>query len=143
MDALDKAVKAAGGVTSLAAALGVRQSAVSNWKSRSSIPAAQVLGIERATGVSRHELCPEIFGAAAVLAPVTKQQLLEKLGLSTDAHLAIVLSLPVEQVALWPSAGAVPALPQVLRLLGIGDQAPVAPVSLDLDADRIGPVDTA
>ncbi|AWH48536.1 hypothetical protein C1925_04870 [Stenotrophomonas sp. SAU14A_NAIMI4_5] len=143
MDALDKAVKAAGGVTSLAAALGVRQSAVSNWKSRSSIPAAQVLGIERATGVSRHELCPEIFGAAADLAPVTKQQLLEKLGLSTDAHLAIVLSLPVEQVALWPSAGAVPALPQVLRLLGIGDQAPVAPVSLDPDADRIGPVDTA
>jgi len=143
MDALDKAVKAAGGVTSLAAALGVRQSAVSNWKSRSSIPAAQVLGIERATGVSRHELCPEIFGAAADLAPVTKQQLLEKLGLSTDAHLAIVLSLPVEQVALWPSAGAVPALPQVLRLLGIGDQAAVAPVSLDPDADRIGPVDTA
>jgi len=143
MDALDKAVKAAGGVTSLAAALGVRQSAVSNWKSRSSIPAAQVLGIERATGVSRHELCPEIFGAAADLAPVTKQQLLEKLGLSTDAHLAIVLSLPVEQVALWPSAGAVPALPQVLRLLGIGDQVSVAPVSLDPDADRIGPVDTA
>lgn len=143
MDALDKAVKAAGGVTSLAIALGVRQSAVSNWKSRSRIPAAQALGIERATGVSRHELCPEIFGAAAELAPVTKQQLLDKVGLSSDAHLAKVLGLPVDQVAAWPITGPVPAVPQVLQLLGIAAQAPAAPISTDPDADRIGPVDTA
>ncbi|WP_312252153.1 Cro/CI family transcriptional regulator [Stenotrophomonas sp.] len=143
MDALDKAVKAAGGVTSLAIALGVRQSAVSNWKSRCRIPAAHALGIERATGVSRHELCPEIFGAAADLAPVTKQQLLDRLGLASDAHLAKVLGLSAEQVALWPVGGAVPALPQVLRLLGVAQQTVAAPINDDPDADRIGPVDTA
>ncbi|WP_285317187.1 transcriptional regulator [Stenotrophomonas maltophilia group sp. Smal35] len=143
MDALDKAVKAAGGVTSLAIALGVRQSAVSNWKSRSRIPAAQAIRIERATGVSRHDLCPEIFGVASHLVPVTKQQLMDRLGFASDGHLAKVLGLPVEDVAKWPLLGAVPALPQVLLVLGI-ERPVLDPIaSKDLDHDRIVPVDAA
>nr|WP_088028408.1 YdaS family helix-turn-helix protein [Stenotrophomonas maltophilia] len=143
MDALDRAVKAAGGVTSLASHLGVRQSAVSNWRSRGRVPAAMAIPIESVTGVSRHDLCPEIFGPFAGLAPVTKRDLLAKLGLSSDAHLAVVLALPVDRVAAWELDAAVPAFPSVLAVLGTAVVAPSSRVEADPDANRIGPVDTA
>ncbi|HDS1307943.1 TPA: transcriptional regulator [Stenotrophomonas maltophilia] len=143
MDALDRAVKAAGGVTSLASHLGVRQSAVSNWRSRGRVPPAMAIPIESVTGVSRHDLCPEIFGPIAGLAPVTKRDLLAKLGLSNDAHLAVVLALPVERVAAWELDAAVPAFPSVLAVLGTEVVAPSSCVEADPDVGRIAPVDTA
>ncbi|WP_414498372.1 transcriptional regulator [Stenotrophomonas maltophilia] len=143
MDALDRAVKAAGGVTSLASHLGVRQSAVSNWRSRRRVPPAMAIPIESVTGVSRHDLCPEIFGPIAGLAPVTKRDLLAKLGLSNDAHLAVVLALPVERVAAWELDAAVPAFPSVLAVLGTEVVAPSSCVEADPDLGRIAPVDTA
>ncbi|MCU1008657.1 helix-turn-helix domain-containing protein [Stenotrophomonas maltophilia] len=143
MDALDRAVKAAGGVTSLASHLGVRQSAVSNWRSRGRVPPAMAIPIESVTGVSRHDLCPDIFGPLGGLAPVTKRELLAKLGLSNDAHLAVVLALPADRVASWELDAAVPALPGVLAVLGAAPAGAVSRVESDPDADRIGPVDTA
>ncbi|MFB9952069.1 transcriptional regulator [Rhizobium puerariae] len=52
----------AGGPAALAKALGgVSSQAVSQWKK---VPAERVLDVERLTGVSRHELRPDVFGAA-------------------------------------------------------------------------------
>lgn len=74
---------------------------------------------------------------------VTKRALLERLGMTSPAHLAKVLELPVGQVAGWADDALVPALPQVLRLIGVADQAPPAPVNDDPDADRIAPIEVA
>lgn len=44
----------------LAATLGVSPSAISMW---TNVPSGRVLEIERLTGVSRHDLRPDIFGS--------------------------------------------------------------------------------
>ena len=64
MEALDRAIKVLGGVTKAAYAIGVRQSAVSNWKARG-VPIDKAISIETATGgaVKRYELRPDIFDA--------------------------------------------------------------------------------
>ena len=59
---LKKAIKLAGGQTALAEMIGVTQSHVWAWLNRNKrVPAAHVLKIEKATGVSRHELRPDIY----------------------------------------------------------------------------------
>ncbi len=90
---------------------------------------------------------PMIFGPAArspraaintqVDSRMSKRALRARLGLSTDAHLAKVLQLPVEQVAAWPEEQGVPALPQVMKLLGVQEQAPAVAAPEDPDAGRI------
>ena len=57
---IEQAIKAAGSQEALGRLLGVRQSLVSYWKLRR-IPAEWVLRIEAATGVSRHDLRPDIY----------------------------------------------------------------------------------
>lgn len=52
------AVKAAGGYAALARGLGIKQPAVYQWKR---VPAVRVLEVERLTGVSRHDLRPDIY----------------------------------------------------------------------------------
>lgn len=69
MNALDKAIDHAGGVTALAEKLGVRQSVVSNWRTRGvspRVPAERCIAIEQATkgAVTRHDLRPDVFGPA-------------------------------------------------------------------------------
>ena len=61
MDALTKAIDAAGGVGKLAEAVGVTQTAVSNWRSRKSVPANYGAQIESASkgSVRRWELFPD------------------------------------------------------------------------------------
>jgi DNA-binding transcriptional regulator YdaS (Cro superfamily) len=55
-----KALQSAGGPAALAARLdGITPQAISQWKV---IPAGRVLEVERITGVSRHELRPDVFG---------------------------------------------------------------------------------
>lgn len=66
MDPLTRAISAAGGVTNLAHALGVRQSVVGNWRGRGRVPAERVLAIEALTGVSRYDLRPDVFGSVPV-----------------------------------------------------------------------------
>lgn len=70
MDALNRAIEAAGGVSKLAVAIGEQQNTVSNWRSRGRVPVPPCARIERATGVRRwefrpddwHEIWPELIG---------------------------------------------------------------------------------
>lgn len=75
---------------------------------------------------------------------ISKRALRAKLGLSTDKQLAKVLKLPVEQVSGWADDEMVPALPQVMRLLGHPVQLePAKPANDDPDAGRIAPIEVA
>lgn len=63
LDALQDAIQKAGGQEKLAKLLGLRsQGSISNWLHRNKrVPTEHVLGIEAATGVSRHDLRPDIY----------------------------------------------------------------------------------
>jgi TorA maturation chaperone TorD len=58
-DGLDRAIDAAGGVAQLARKIGISQPSVSNW---STVPAQRVIAVEAATGISRNELRPDLYG---------------------------------------------------------------------------------
>jgi hypothetical protein len=128
-----------GGTTEVARICHIKPPSVSEWRS-SGIPSArrQFLALLR----------PEAFDAtptgtdhAAIAALVdsrmSKRALRAKLGLKSDAHLAKVLRLPTAEVEAWPEEQGVPALPQVLQLLGADGPAPVDAPPADPDADRI------
>lgn len=57
-DPVEIAITAAKGVAKLAAALNISSQAVSQWKR---IPAERVIDIERATGVPRQTLRPDLY----------------------------------------------------------------------------------
>ena len=57
---LEQAIRAAGGVASLARAIGIAQPSVSAW---SRIPAERVLAVEALTRVHRFVLRPDLYGA--------------------------------------------------------------------------------
>ena len=59
--AFERAVEIAGGQSSLARAVGVSQPRVWNWLHKSLISPEFVIPVEKATGVSRHELRPDIY----------------------------------------------------------------------------------
>lgn len=65
-EALKRACELAGGQKPLAALIGTTQSQVWYWLARSKkgVPAEFVLPIERATGVSRSDLRPDLYPAA-------------------------------------------------------------------------------
>ncbi|MEN4951885.1 YdaS family helix-turn-helix protein [Stenotrophomonas sp. TWI819] len=128
------------------------QGLVSQWeKGTTAIKAERAIQIDLATGgaVSRFELLPAVFGpmpvqtdrqaiSAKVDSRMSKRALRATFGFKTDAPLAKLLQLPVEQVEAWPEEQGVPALPQVLKLLGVQEQAPpAASAPDDPDADRI------
>ena len=57
------AVKLAGGQSALGKTLGVSQQRVWHWLHKlQRVPAEYCVAIEKATGVSRHELRPDVFG---------------------------------------------------------------------------------
>ena len=58
---LERAVSIAGSETKLAEAIGTRQQYVNRAKRKRLCPAEWVLPIERATGVSRHDLRPDLY----------------------------------------------------------------------------------
>lgn len=64
-NALRTAIERAGGQVALAALCEVTPQAVNQWAIKGKPPASRVLVIEEATGVSRHELRPDIFGKQA------------------------------------------------------------------------------
>ncbi|QQQ40937.1 helix-turn-helix domain-containing protein [Stenotrophomonas maltophilia] len=157
MSALDRAVQSAGSQQALAQLLGIKPPSVSGWYDRCRVPAERCIAIELATGVSRHQLRPDVFGPdpseaqieavaqlrAEIDSRMSKRALRAKLGMASDKHLATLLQLPVEEVAAWPEEGVLPALPQIQRLLGAEPQAAAEPANDDPDANRIAPVDTA
>ncbi len=63
MNALDKAVRIAGNASKLAEQLGISSMAVSHWKNRYKgvIPSDHVLPIFNLTGVTPHELRPDLY----------------------------------------------------------------------------------
>ena len=58
---LQKAINAAGSQVILADLLGVTPQAVQQWKKNNKVPAERVISIERLTGVSRHDIRPDIY----------------------------------------------------------------------------------
>ena len=58
------AIQAAGSQKELGELLGITQQAVAKWADAGAIPPRRVLDVERATGISRHQLAPEVFGEA-------------------------------------------------------------------------------
>lgn len=61
-EALTQAVEVAGGQTALAAICDISQTAVWKWlQSSKRMPAEYVLRTEAATGISRHDLRPDIY----------------------------------------------------------------------------------
>ena len=60
---IEAAIVAMGGATAAARMLGIdNPSVVMNWRSRGRPPADRVIEIEAASGISRHDLRPDIFG---------------------------------------------------------------------------------
>jgi DNA-binding transcriptional regulator YdaS (Cro superfamily) len=59
--ALDRAIAAIGGPAALGRELGISSQAIAQWRR---CPPLRVLGVERATGVPRHELRPDLYPAA-------------------------------------------------------------------------------
>ncbi len=71
-DALKRAIEAAGSQKRLACVIGTSQSQVWYWleRAKKGVPGEFAIAIERVTGVSRHDLRPDLFGPeipAAVL----------------------------------------------------------------------------
>ena len=58
---LEQAIRAAGGVASLARAIGIAQSSVSSW---ARVPAERVLAVEALTQVHRYVLRPDLYGTS-------------------------------------------------------------------------------
>lgn len=131
-----------GGTTEVARICRIKPPSVSEWRA-SGIPPARRQFLEL--------LRPEAFVGSSITAVrqlvdnrMSKRALRAKLGLSTDKQLAKVLDLPVEQVSGWADDEMVPALPQVMRLLGHTErQEPAKPANDDPDADRIAPIEVA
>ena len=62
LSALRKAVKVAGGQTALARAVDAKQVNIWSWLNRSKrTPPEYVIPVEKATGIPRHELRPDIY----------------------------------------------------------------------------------
>lgn len=58
---IKRAVELAGGQAALARIVGVTQPTVWAWLRKGEMPAEYVLATERATGISRHALRPDIY----------------------------------------------------------------------------------
>jgi hypothetical protein len=61
IEALKEAIAKAGGQTNLGKLIGVSQGHVSQWLRRGRVPATRAISIEKATGVSRKDLRPDVF----------------------------------------------------------------------------------
>ena len=58
---LDQAIAAMGSQTALAKAIGKSQGHISKWLERNYVPAESVLAIEKATGIPRQKIRPDLY----------------------------------------------------------------------------------
>jgi DNA-binding transcriptional regulator YdaS (Cro superfamily) len=58
---LEQAISTLGSQTALAKAIGKSQGHISKWLERSYVPAESVLAIERATGIPRQKIRPDLY----------------------------------------------------------------------------------
>lgn len=71
---IETVIERLGGPTKAAEALGIKTaSAISNWKTRGRVPVDHVLEVERITGISRHELRPDLSRIFVESAPSEKE----------------------------------------------------------------------
>lgn len=58
---IEIAVRATGGQSELARRLGIKPQSVQGWVASGRVPAARVLDVERASGIPRHVIRPDIY----------------------------------------------------------------------------------
>jgi TorA maturation chaperone TorD len=126
---LEEAIKAAGGVASLARAIGIAQPSVSNW---SRIPAERVLAVEALTKVSRFILRPDIYGAAKDAASVNSQS---TEGDEIDRQRAAEYGLLARVLGKAPSADT---LARIAMLKGDASDLGLAHIELATAASDVG-----
>lgn len=68
-DALKLAVRTAEGPTRLASLIGVSSQAISQWEQ---VPSTRVIQVERATGIPRHALRPDLYPPGPPPSPTTQ-----------------------------------------------------------------------
>ncbi|WP_413724697.1 transcriptional regulator [Sodalis sp. RH16] len=73
MTGLDTAIRSAGSASKLSAVLGISKMSVSLWK-KNGIPADRVIPIYKATGVTPHELRPDLYPNPSDGLPQPQQQ---------------------------------------------------------------------
>lgn len=114
---LEQAIKAAGGVASLARAVGISQPSVSTW---SRIPAERVLTIEALTSVPRFILRPDLYGSAGTGVPSSNIDEIDRLRAAEYDLLSLLLGKA-------PDAGT---LAQVATLKGDASDLGMAHIEL-------------
>ncbi|KRG71786.1 hypothetical protein ABB27_02560 [Stenotrophomonas terrae] len=142
-------IDALGGPADVARSLGFEMpkgtQRVQNWKYRGIPPYTRVTRTDVFGGTTD--------GASSVSSPralaaeldcrISKRALRARLGFTNDKQLATVLGLPLAQVEGWEEERALPALPEVLRLLGVQPAVQAEHVPADPDDDRIVSVEVA
>lgn len=138
----------------IASAVGVRQSTINrirNGKRRPSYAVGKALvDLAASRRRKRRPTQPRKMTPLPVkdLGPLldsrmSKRALRAKLGVANDKQLAKVLKLPTEQVESWTEEGALPALPEIQRLLGVQEQPQAQPAPHDPDENRYAPLEVA
>lgn len=103
-----------GGVQQLADKINVKRSAITMW---SVVPDRWVLAVERATGISRFSLRPDIFGAADDMVESNDIIRAARVALKSQG-LADALGIPLSEIAAWDRVPAEMVL-KVERATGI------------------------
>lgn len=133
-------------VDSIAAGMGVTPNAIREiLAGRTRAPRADAaFRLARMVGeVAAEQPVPRAEVGVLIDSRMSKRALRARLGMNTDKQLAKVLQLPAEQVEGWAEEGALPALPQIQRLLGVQEQPQAQPAPHDPDEDRYAPLEVA
>jgi len=133
---LEQAIKAAGGVASLARAIGIAQPSVSAW---SRIPAERVLAVEAVTRVHRFVLRPDLYGSEGQVSSKPEVDEIDQLRAAEYGLLSLLLGKAPDADTLKRVA----ALKGDASDLGIAHiERPLARVREDLEVlgiERAGP----
>lgn len=123
-------IDALGGTATVARLCRVKAPSVSDWR-KNGIPDARQQYLEL--------LRPDVFRDEGI----TKRALMERLALTSDTSLAVLLQLPRETVEEWADDAIVPTSPRLHALLADAPPAAASQAPVDPDAARIVPVETA